>query len=176
MLAPASSLGRSPLVLAALAVLSGVLATAARHRPPAGLPMVRMDGWSVTDLVGHLQSRGLELQAVGSSEKGPITNRAFLLQREKPWKELAGLVKDLSRLDTWKGVVFCERVLRPETADSVAHSWEGACLRADPFLFFGDPQLLAAIRSALGISAGQAAEEEKPPQQPRAGRALPMPS
>jgi hypothetical protein len=64
-------------------------------------------------------------------------------------------------MQRWAGVVYCERVRYPadrervveyEYRDEVVQSWADCGLRAGPFLFFGDPELLARIRTALGAA------------------------
>jgi hypothetical protein len=139
--APASSCRRTGLVFAA-AVLSGLLLVAAPRRT---LP--DRAGWSVADLVRHL-GRELDLRVVSTGEGFPMTHNAFLVRPDKPVGELGALTKHTARLKAWKGVVYCERVDEERAEDLVGH-WAGACLWADPFVFFGDPQLLGQIREVL---------------------------
>jgi hypothetical protein len=160
--APVLPLWRSALVPAALAVLGSLLVVAVRHRPvPAKPQMIDMSGWTVTDLVRHLEGREVGLYAVPTWEGGVIGINAFLVQGDKPWKELAGLSKSPGCLWQWKGVVYCERVTNEDTADSLAECWGDSHLRIAPFVFFGDPQLVGVIRDALrnpGAAAGLEAE------------------
>jgi hypothetical protein len=94
-------------------------------------------------------ARGLDLRAVPTWEKGAIVHNAFLTVGDRPWTDLADLRKDPPNIDRWTGVVYCERLLREDAVEARERLWPDACLYADPFLFFGDPELLKQIRAAL---------------------------
>lgn len=127
-------------ILAALATL----AFAVGRRQPSLLPG---DG-SVAGLARHLESRGLPLRLVPASRSGADAN-AYLTASARRWEDLNGLPKDARRVGDWVGAVYCERVVSEDDAEVRLAVWDGACLRAGPFLFFGDPALLARIRQAL---------------------------
>jgi hypothetical protein len=53
-------------------------------------------------------------------------------------------------MDRWAGVVYCEHLRHPDSREEILASWADCGLRVDPFVFFGDPEMLARIRTALG--------------------------
>ncbi len=142
---------RPALALLCLPALAGLLASVLYRQAATDARQVHLGDWQVTDLLDHLRSRGLTFRAIPTWKGGIIAVNAFLVRGEKPWTDLEGLVKSPKWLPRWKDVVYCER-LGPEAAESRVGCWKDACLRADPFIFFGDPDMLAQIRSALGDS------------------------
>jgi hypothetical protein len=111
-----------------------------------------MTGWTLADLLRHLGEKGLHLHAGGTREGGPLVGNAFLTREERPWADLDGLHKDPARIGTWSGIVYCECAARAEAREDML-AWWGECgLRVGPFVFFGDPGMLAQIRGALPAS------------------------
>jgi hypothetical protein len=108
-----------------------------------------MEDWSVADLSRYLERRGLGLRAIPTVPGGAGGNNAYLIRGDWSVAELEARIKHPRRVHLWAGVVYCERVKNPVTAEDRARDWEGACLWAAHFLFFGDPELLARIRDAL---------------------------
>jgi hypothetical protein len=141
---------RLALALLCLPALAGLLVPGLSRRTATDgrAALLRIDDWELTDLLGHLRSRGLTFRVVPTSKGGAIGGNAFLVRGERPWVELEELIKSPTCLAQWKGVVYCERA-RSETAEARVDFWGGACLRADPFLFFGDPEMRVQIRAAL---------------------------
>jgi hypothetical protein len=141
---------RAP-ALATLTVLAGLAVVACwKTRPAPERSEALLDGWEVPNLVGYLQGRGLPLHL---SPTGPGANtrvNAYLTTTAKPGAELYWLLKDRKAMQRWAGVVYCERLGRPEDREESVESWAECGLRAGPFVFFGDPELLARIRTALG--------------------------
>jgi hypothetical protein len=132
---------------AAAALAVAVAAVAWRSQPP---PRVPLDGWDVPELARHLRGRGLGLCVIPAHRGGPPAGGAFLARSARPWEELAALPRDPARIDSWAGVVYCERVRDPGARAWLAGWWgEGCCLEAGPFLFFGDCRLLEDIAGAL---------------------------
>ena len=80
---------------------------------------------------------------------GNASARAYLSTEAKPGAELYWLVKDPRRMQRWAGVVYCERARRYEHREGVVEGWGDCGLRVGPFVFFGDPALLARIRTLL---------------------------
>jgi hypothetical protein len=110
----------------------------------------RMADWDVPDLVAYLHGRGLPLHL---SPTGPGANtriNAYLSTTAKPGAELYWLAKDTRRMQAWAGVVYCELSRSYEDREGVVEEWAECGLRVGPFVFFGDPKLLARIRTALG--------------------------
>jgi hypothetical protein len=145
---------RAP-ALVALLVLIGLAGAATywRARPAPKRSEVCMDGWDVHDLAAYLQDQGLRLHISPTSAHRDARTNAYLSTTAKPLAELYWLAKDRRKMDPWAGVVYCERPRRYETVSYAVDSWAECGLRADPFVFFGDPALLARIRTALGAES-----------------------
>jgi hypothetical protein len=142
---------RAP-ALVALVILIGlaVAATSWRARSAPKRCEVCMDGWDVHDLAGYLEGQGLRLHLSPSFAGGDARSNAYLSTTAKPIAELYWLAKNSRKMHPWSGVVYCERLRHPEDREGVLESWADCGLRAGPFVFFGDPALLARIRTALG--------------------------
>jgi hypothetical protein len=141
---------RAP-VLVALTFLVGLAIVACWKTPSApGRSEAGMDGWEVPDLVGYLQGRGLPLHLSPTGLMANTRVNAYLTTTAKPGAELYRLVKDRRAKHRWTGVVYCGRSRHYEVLEGVVESWADCGLRAGPFVFFGDPELLARIRTALG--------------------------
>jgi hypothetical protein len=145
---------RAP-ALVALVVLIGLASavTCWRARSAAKCSEVCMDGWDVHDLAGYLEGRGLRLHISPTSARGDVRTNAYLSTAPKPIAELYWLAKDRRAMQRWAGVVYCERPPRYETVAYAVDSWAECGLRVGPFVFFGDPALLARIRTALGAES-----------------------
>jgi hypothetical protein len=85
----------------------------------------------------------------GNFAGGDARTNAYLSTTEKTGAELYWLVKDRTEMHRWAGVVYCERVQYPEDREGMVKLWADCGLRVGPFVFFGDPELLARIRTAL---------------------------
>jgi hypothetical protein len=109
--------------------------------------------WDIPDLAEHLHATGLAFQVLAITEGLPTTDRAYLTTTAMTWRELDRLAKLPERLDDWNGVVYCERNIDELNREARMNIWRGCCLRAGPFLMFGDPELLMEIRSALQASS-----------------------
>jgi hypothetical protein len=142
---------RAPALVALVVLISlAGAATCWRAGSAAKCSEVCMDGWDVHDLAGHLADQGLRLHLSPTSAHRDVRTNAYLSTTAKPRAELYWLAKDRRKMDPWAGVVYCERPPRYETVAYAVDSWADCGLRADPFVFFGDPALLARIRTALG--------------------------
>jgi hypothetical protein len=91
----------------------------------------------------------LGLRVVPTSQDGRPKHNAYLTATGLRWKELNVLPRSAEHLGRWRGTLYCERSnypnARPEEVDPGSDCW----LRAGPFIFFGDPELLARLREAL---------------------------
>jgi hypothetical protein len=121
----------------------------AEPRPAQAHAAVRMEDWQVIDLAGYLQARGLDLQVLPSSRGGEIGVNAFLAVPGVGADDVLLLAKDNRKISRWAGVVACEHLANPQMQGDIVDSWGECGLRADPFIFFGDPAVLASIREAL---------------------------
>jgi hypothetical protein len=153
MLLPGSIRARA---LAALVVLAG-LAIAAAYWGARSAPErseACMDDWDVHDLVGYLRGRGLQFHLTPTSSGRNASSNAYLTTEAKPAAELYRLLTTRKAIHIWAGVVYCEVSRRYEDREGVLEMWADCGLRAGPFVFFGDPALLARIRTALEDANG----------------------
>jgi hypothetical protein len=111
----------------------------ARHEPPR----------SVAEVVDRLRERGLDYQVVAACHAGPIDNGAFLCAGEKPWVEVNRLSRSRARSAHWSGVVHIQPFFTPEMAEDTMQDWDECGARVGNLVFFGDPQLLREVVSAL---------------------------
>jgi hypothetical protein len=111
-----------------------------------------LDDWELSELVEHLNVRGLNVHLRSTQENGAIAQTAFLTLTDRNWRSLNALKKDKKCIHEWRGVLFCERVGESDTAH-FADQWGDQCLTVGPFLFYGDVELLHRVRSALTSSA-----------------------
>jgi hypothetical protein len=137
------------LTLLALAALTVALLSRPAARPIPRPATPDRNAWTVADLLRHLEDRGLHLHARATSACGTIDHNAYLTRRERPWADLCGLVASPSLMDRWEGIVYCECGEREEAKEINLPLWGECGLRADPFVFFGDPGMLAHIHDAL---------------------------
>jgi hypothetical protein len=112
-------------------------------------PVVRLDEWSVPQLVEYLEGRLPGLRAVPTDRKGLTWRNVYLTRTDRGWDRLNHLPWDRGRIDRWRGTVYCELVSDPEERVIVAGMWGDCGMAAGPFVLFGDPELLAEIREAL---------------------------
>jgi hypothetical protein len=133
-------------------VLSAALLAAWAGRPPAGPPTSAgpLDEWDIPRLLDYLNGQGLGLRLVSTRQDGVIGPGAFLTVTGRGWADCNRLAKDPRRLGAWRGTLYCERGPGGEAQADLARQWGEGGLAAGPFLFFGDPQLLARVRAALG--------------------------
>jgi hypothetical protein len=108
-----------------------------------------MNAWEVEDLVSHLRQKGLTLRAVPTIEGGPLNCGAYLTTTDQSWERLAGLSANPELIGAWEGTVYCVRARVEQEGDARLSLWGECGLRIGPFLFFGDPGLLARIQAAL---------------------------
>jgi hypothetical protein len=141
-----------PSLAPALLLLAGVsLATLVGSLLSRNPAAPDMHGWGMPDLLHHLETRGLHYHAIPTLENAPILWSAYLTRQERPWEDYGRHCMDPGRIDRWSGVVYCQREVREEAREFEVLLWGECGLRAGPFVFFGDPAMLAEIRAALGI-------------------------
>jgi hypothetical protein len=136
--------------LAALLALTGLaLTTWQCHRTCRPAPVVLpAEDQTVAQVAARLESRGLKLRLVADAQTGS-SHGAYLTQGNKSWEQLNVLPKVREHIDCWAGTVHCESLNEPGSRNLQVLMWGDCCLEAGPFLFFGDPALLARIRKAL---------------------------
>jgi hypothetical protein len=133
------------LPLAVLVVVASLLVANRVRRPPEEGP--RLDDWDVPRLVDHLSKQGLELRVVSTQDGGTPRHNAYLTKTDKKWGELNLMLKVPEQAERWRGTLYVER---SHNTDIRAAYWGDCCLVAGPFVFFGDRDLLARVRGALG--------------------------
>jgi hypothetical protein len=154
MAAPARLSLRPALGLLCLPTLAGLLLSAWPGGPLARPRSVHPDDWSLAELVQHLEARGLGLRAVPTGRAGGSSvSNVFLIRGGKKWEDLGVLSLNPVRIHQWQGVVYCERVANPDTAEHRAQDWASDGLWVGPFLFFGDRGLREEIHTALTAGA-----------------------
>jgi hypothetical protein len=141
-----------PALLTVLAVLAGLALIGPWHPPttdsPAEPPLVGMDGWGVAEMIHHLESRGLGLCPLPTGKGRSLVRNVYLAVPGKTFEDLEGLIKQPACIGQWKGAVYCEECPRVDARD-LEGQWGDCGLRAGPFVFFGDRDLLARIQEAL---------------------------
>jgi hypothetical protein len=136
--------------LSALLLAGVVLAVWIGQRKYASTsPPVSLDDWDIARLVLHLNGQGLRLRAMATQWNGVIERTAFLTTTEKTWHDFNRLPRDPQRIESWSGVVHCERGPGGEDWNALIEQWGDCCLVVGPFLFFGDRELLDRIRALL---------------------------
>ncbi len=130
-------------VLGAALVLPGLYLA---RRPPAPPPAA-----PVPALLARLQATGLRLHQVPVDNLNrDLRNGVYLCDGPREWEQVAGLPVDARHAARWRGVVLVQAP-RPCLAvpDELLQSWAECGHRDGPFIFFGDPALLARLKAAL---------------------------
>ena len=132
------------LVLGAALALPGLYLA---RRPPAPTPARA----PVPALLDRLQASGLRLHPVPVDNLNrDLRNGVYLCDAPREWEQVAGLPADPRYAARWRGVVLVQAP-RPALAvpDELLRSWAECGHRDGPFVFFGDPALLARLKAAL---------------------------
>jgi hypothetical protein len=143
---------RRPATLVSLVALAGLVLVTSSQLPTAGVaqpPPGAINNWSMADLLRHAQSRGLRLHPTPTGLGRPLHRNAFFSERDTTWDRLNVLPKDPAAIARWAGVVYCERVTELGVTEEEVESWGEYALAIGPFVFFGDPELLARLRAAF---------------------------
>jgi hypothetical protein len=140
-------LSRYGLLSAALGTMILLPVTIRQHRANPTSSTRPFDDWNIIDLVEHLNRMGMKLQIRSTSSNGALGQTVFLTTAHKHWIDLNSLNKDPKRIHEWQGVIYCERVKGDTTL--AVRLWGDHCLAVEPFLFYGDAELLQGIRAAL---------------------------
>jgi hypothetical protein len=144
------------LVPAALLVAALLAAWAGRRPVGPARPVGPLDDWDIPRLVAYLNGQGLGLRAVSTQKEGTVGPTAFLTATGQEWDDFNRLPKDARRIGRWRGILYCERGAGGEARSGLIRQWDDRSLEAGPFLFFGDPDLLALVRAALAPLAPEA--------------------
>ena len=139
-----------PLALLAFAALA--VAVGQRVGPP--LPDAPADDWNIPQLLAYLNEAGLDLRLVATQKEGGLCSSAFLTITDKAWIDLNRLPKDPKQIERWRGALYCEQGPGGDAWSDLRRQWGDCCLILGPFLFFGDPDLLARVRDVLTAPGG----------------------
>lgn len=107
-----------------------------------------LDDWDIPELADQLNRAGLQVQMQSTRKDGMIGRNAFLTTTDKDWDELSNLRKDSSRIQEWRGTVYCEHVRGHDPAELICLG-EDHWFVASPFIFYGDAELLQRISAIL---------------------------
>jgi hypothetical protein len=103
---------------------------------------------TVAQLRSFLQNRlGLHAALTMEHDTHPID--LFFMRDPLARTRVMALCRCPERIGDWKGVVLVERLNPTGENLPFLDGWEGCSLQLGPFLFFGDPALLAEIETAL---------------------------
>jgi hypothetical protein len=80
---------------------------------------------------------------------GGHPHNLFLTRSPRPTAASLQVPKAPEALDRWHGALYVERLSEPGGRKEQVALWGDACFVAGPFLFFGDPEMLAEAREAL---------------------------
>jgi hypothetical protein len=112
-----------------------------------------LDKWDVPRLNQHLNRQGMGLRLVPTSATQGVSSNAYLTRTQQGWEELANRPKVAERVASWRGTVYCERMVSPASRDLQIDLWGDCCWSVGPFVFFGDRELLTEIRTCLDGTA-----------------------
>ncbi len=135
--------------LALIAVAAGLTVWAFPGTDDTGVCASKVQEWSMADMLSHLKESGVELRVVSTRKDGRIEQSAFLTSTDRSWHELNLLPKSSRRMDLWNNTLYCERCPRDADLSVQAELWGENCSIVEPFVFFGDRNLLERVRSAL---------------------------
>jgi hypothetical protein len=106
---------------------------------------------NIPALVAHLELRGIQLRVIASAQDGDVCAGAYLTRTSKNWEQLSFWPRDPRQLSHWQDTVL----IQPEgnaqaRAEALAlNNWQEGYLVYGQLILFGDPDLLAEIRTAM---------------------------
>jgi hypothetical protein len=122
-----------------------------RPAPPPAFTELR----TVTELVELLSQDAPDLHVIPLATNGELEFGIFVCNQSHSLERLMRLPRTPDAADRWHGVVCCTRssLARPENRDLidefVFQDWGDHGMRIEPFLFFGDPDLLRRINQII---------------------------
>ncbi len=135
--------------LSLIAVAAGLTVWAFPGMDQDGARATKVQEWSIADMLSQLKESGVELRVVSTRKDGRIEQSAFLTATNQSWHELNLLPKSSQHMNLWNNTLYCERSPRDADLTVQAELWGENCLIVEPFVFFGDRNLLERVRSAL---------------------------
>ncbi len=131
------------LIIGLLAALAGYLLRGAEARVP------REPADSIPALVAHLERHGIHLRVIPSARDGDVCEGAFLTRTSRNWEQLSFWLRHPKQLSHWKDTVHVQVDGNARTRAETAAYLGESCLVYGQLVLFGDPDLLAEIRTAL---------------------------
>lgn len=117
---------------------------------PATPPPLTTELRTLTELAQLMSQVAPEWRAVPTAKYGSLDLGMYLCTDSRSWLELSRLLHTSKQAYKWKGVVHCERIGNvisfPETEMQV---WGEHALRIEPFVFFGDADMLRRIDKVI---------------------------
>ena len=107
-------------------------------------------GWSMADLLAHLQTRGVKLHVVPSDRNGCALEQAVYLTEDPDatWLSMLAKMRIAERAHQWRGTVWVGHARHSIYQDEeLAEMGEHGC-RIGDFIFFGDRRILGRIQEA----------------------------
>jgi hypothetical protein len=105
---------------------------------------------SVPGLVAHLEQRGIHLRVIPTARDGDVCEGAFLTRTTASWEQLSFWLRLPEHLPHWRDTVQVQPERNAQIRAEEQASWGEGCLVYGQLVLFGDPDLLAEIRTALG--------------------------
>jgi hypothetical protein len=111
-------------------------------------PAPRPAPGGIPELVHLLEQNGPRLYRVSSMARHEMPKNVYLTTSPRTFDEVNALYKSPEAQDAWRGVVYCE-VTSAAVQQDMLDQWGPLGMAAGPYVFFGDPELLRAIRATL---------------------------
>jgi hypothetical protein len=136
------------------------LASRLRSRPIAPPTVTQLR--TLTELAEVLTQDAPEWRVVPSAKDGSLERGIYLCTDSRSWKQLSSVTRTCEHANKWQGVVYCE--YQGGEISSIPEKdiemWGEHTKHIEPFLFFGDPELLQRIdkiiaNHALGEQQGR---------------------
>jgi hypothetical protein len=126
-----------------------LLGVSVRKHDADSAPSTRpIHSWDIAELAVHLNRMGVEVRLRGVPRNGILNRMAYLTSTGKEWSELNVLNKDPSRIQEWRGTIYCEQIGESDVP-YLLEQWGDRCLMVRPFVFYGDAELLERVRAVL---------------------------
>jgi hypothetical protein len=140
--------------LAAVTVVP--LARRLRSRPIAPPTVTQLR--TLTELAEVLSQNAPDLRVVPSAKYGSVERGMYLCKDSRSWEQLASVTRTCEHADKWQGVIYCEYQGGEISSipEGAIEMWGEYTKHIEPFLFFGDPELLQRIDKIIANHAVRA--------------------
>jgi hypothetical protein len=128
-------------------LVAALLLPRSPDQSPRGRPPLDTRGWTLTDFVGHLRQRGVDLRVVPGTSDGSHHTHVYLTEDPgATWATVQLKRQVVECIHEWRGTVRVWHVV-PGLEESVAE-WGPYGCRIGRFLLFGDEAILRRILDA----------------------------